>query len=204
MIRRALLVGLSAAFCACAAPDDVTYRPAAQILPANIRKIAIRPMLNKTQQFGLEDKLTLRVRDEFLRDGRYSIVPESDSDGVVVGTLTRYILQPVQYDAVLTPTVYKLRILLTLQFIDRTANTILWEEPNLEGSLIYPASTLQGGLTEEQARESIWDQLSRTVVRRVLEGFGSVTGTSQRAISDQAPPHEPPAPPPKPINPNPY
>ena len=35
-------------------------------------------------------------------------------------------------------------------------------------------------MTEEQAREQIWDILARNIVKRVVEGFGSVTGTSER------------------------
>jgi len=183
----------------------VTYKPTAQILPQHIRKIAVRPAVNKTQQFGLEDKLTLAILDEFLRDGQYNIVPEAQADGVVVPTLTRYILTPVQFDAVLTPIAYKLEILLDLQFIDKTKNVILWDEPNLDGILMYTNEALKGGITEEQAREQIWDQLSRDVVKRVIEGFGAVTGSSQRVISGQPPPNQPtPILPTNPVNPNPY
>ena len=43
----------------------MSYRPAPQILPATINRIAVRLAMNKTQQFGIGDRLTLRVRDEF-------------------------------------------------------------------------------------------------------------------------------------------
>ena len=104
--RLFLSAALVAAALGCAS-DDASYRPAPQILPANILKIALRPVVNKTQQFGLEDKLTLRVRDEFLRDGRYPLVPEAEADGIVLVTVARYILVPTQYDSVLTPTAYR-------------------------------------------------------------------------------------------------
>lgn len=205
MKRTLVLSAAALALAACGAPDDMSYRPAPQILPSHIKRIAVRPVVNKTQQFGLEDKLTRRILDEFLNDRRYGILPEQNADGVVICTITRYILTPVQYDAVLTPTVYKLRILTNLQFLDRASNTILWEEPNLEGTLIYSAPTLIGGKTEEQAREQIWDLLARDVVTRVIEGFGSVTGSSQRGITSEPPPNQPkPILPAKPVNPNPY
>ena len=185
--------------------EQVNYKPAPQLLPQHIGKIAVRNAVNKTQQFGLEDKLTLAIVDEFLRDGQYSIVPESQADGVVAPVITRYILTPVQYDAVLQPTSYKLQILLDVQFIDRTKNAILWEEPNLTGTLLFTAETLRGGQTEEQAREQIWSQLAVDVRTRTVQGFGAVTGVSQRAISNQPPPTEgQPILPPKPVNPNPY
>lgn len=200
------VIAMAAAMSACTG-TDIAYRPAPQILPANIKRIALRLVVNKTQQFGLEDKLTLRIRDEFLRDGRYPIVPEDNADGVVAVTITRYVLVPIQYDTNLIPKAYKLRILIDLQFIDRSTNTMLFEEPNMEGIETYSAPTFPGGLTEEQAREAIWDTLSRDIVTRVVEGFGSVTGTSQRRISGDAPSTPPPVVPNAPLPPvvpNPY
>jgi hypothetical protein len=207
-MKKSIGVALTAAFLsACSAGQDVAYRPAAQILPANIKRLSLRLVVNKTQQFGLEDKFTLRIRDEFLRDGRYPLVPEDSADGIVAVTITRYILSPVQYDAKLIPTAYKLRVLVDLQFVDRASNTILFEEPNLDGVQAFAASTLPGGLTEEQAREAIWESLAPAVVKRVVDGFGSVTGTTQRKISGDAPSTPPavaPNSPLAPINPNPY
>lgn len=186
---------------------DVAYRPTPQILPPNIKRVAIRQIQNKSQQFGLEDKLLLRVRDEFLRNGRYPLLPESDADGIVAITISRYILTPIQYDATLIPTAYKLRVICDLQFIEKLRNTALWEEKNLEGILTYPASTLPGGRTEEQAREAVWDQLARDITKRVIEGFGSVTGTSERRITSDAPstaPQSQPTTPMQPVNRNTY
>ena len=203
-LRLIACAGLALSLAGCGGGDDMVYKPADQILPPHIRKLAIRPVINKTQQFGLEDKLTLRIRDEFLRNGHYSVVPETLADGVIVLTLTRYILVPTQYDSVLAPIAYKLRVMADLEFVDRTKNQVLWTEPNLEGVQTYTASTLAGGITEEQARELIWDVLARDVVKRVVEGFGSVSGTSRREISSEAPPHETATPQVKPTNPNPY
>ena len=197
-----LLLALSAA-----CGTDVAYKPTAQLLPQHVQRLALRPIVNKSQQFGLEDKLMLRVRDEFLRDGRYPLVPEPESQGIVWITISRYILTAVQYDSTQAATAYKLRILVDLQFIDKSTNQILWEEKNLEGILSFPAQTLRGGLTEEQAREQIWDILARNIVKRVVDGFGSVTGTSERRITGEAPSTQPAAKPDVPLKPvisNPY
>ncbi|MDO8756909.1 MAG: LPS assembly lipoprotein LptE [Elusimicrobiota bacterium] len=192
---------------ASACGTDVAYKPTPQILPQHVQRLALRPIQNKTQQFGLEDKLLLRVRDEFLRDGRYPLVPEPESQGIVWITISRYILTAVQYDSTQAATAYKLRILVDLQFVDKSTNHILWEEKNLEGILSFPAQTLRGGLTEEQAREQIWDILARNIVKRVVDGFGSVTGTSERRITGEAPSTQPSAKPEEPLKPvisNPY
>ncbi|MDE2490068.1 MAG: hypothetical protein KGM24_04425 [Elusimicrobia bacterium] len=201
------LAVLAGALAACGGGPDLAYNPAPQLLPHSIQKLALRPIVNRTQQFGLEDKLMLAVRDEFLRDGRYPLVPESDADGIVAITITRYILTPIQYDATLAPTTYKLRILVDLSLIDRKTNTTLWTERNLEGALSYPAPTLTGGMTEEQAREGIWEILAPMIVKRVVDGFGSVTGASERRITGDAPstaPQDKPAAPITPVVPAPY
>ena len=188
--------------------QEIAYRPTPQLLPSNIKRVAIRPIINKTQQFGLEDKFSLNIRDEFLRDGRYPIVPEAGADGIVWVTIGRYILTPVQFDSQLVPTAYKLRIIVDLQFVDKTTNTALWEEKNMEGIQTYPAPTLAGGMTEEQARELIWNTLSRDIVKRVIDGFGSVSGTSSRRITTDAPSTPPavvePSQPITPVVPHPY
>lgn len=158
------------------------YTPQPQLIPQHVRKIAIRPFVNETSQYGLEEKLTLKVTDEFVRDGRYTVVKEPDADGIIVGKITHYILQPLTYGENFQPLQYKLRILLNLYFIDRVNNVTLWEEPNLEGVHIYSASTLPGGITEEEAREIIWDDLSQKILTRTVEGFGSVSGVSEKKV----------------------
>lgn len=196
---RALALALTAAALAACGGPEIGYRPAPQLLPSHIQKLAIRPIVNKTQQFGLEDKLALAVRDEFLRDARYPLTPEAEADGIVLITISRYILTPIHYDATLAPTNYKLRVLIDVTMIDRATNQALWEEKNLETSLPYPAPTLAGGLTEEQAREQIWSVLAPMVVKRVISGFGAVTGTSERRITGDAPSTAPNAQPEKPL-----
>jgi hypothetical protein len=164
---------------ACAAP----YTPAPQILPSNIKKVYIRPFVNTTSQYGLEEKLTLGVIDEFIRDGRLTIVNnEQDADGVLVGEINRYILQPLTYDANNVTLQYKLWVLLNVSFVDRTNNVTLWSEPNMEGIQIYYDATQPGGRTEEEVRQMLWDNLSRDIVKRTVEGFGSVTGASEKKV----------------------
>jgi hypothetical protein len=201
MRRLSLILAASAALTACGGGPDVAYRPTPQLLPSNIQKLAIRPITNKTQQFGLEDKLALAVRDQFVADGRYPLVPEDSANGIVWITISRYINTALQYDATLAPTSYKLRVLVDVQMVDRSTNQALWEERNIEASLTYANATLANGLTEEQAREQIWAQLAPMIVKRVIDGFGAVTGTSERRITGDAPSTAPAATPEKPITP---
>ena len=165
------------------------YNPAPQVLPNYISKLAIRAFANHTQQYGLEDKLTLAVQNEFNRDGRYQITSEDQADGVVIGDITRYILEPLSYDSNHVPTQYKLWILVDVTFYDKEKNQTLWKESNMTGELRYyvASSGLPGSSTEEEARQTIWDQLSRDIRTRTLEGFGTVTGASEKAVPKSSP-----------------
>ena len=186
-IKKYLLPVLAAALAACSTAD-ITYRPAEQKLPAHIKRIAVRPFTNKTPQFGLEEKLTLKTIDEFLKDGEYSIAQEDAAQGVIVAEISHYILTPIQYDVNLVPTVYKLNVLVSVRFLDRDANRYLWEEPALQAVKMYSASTLPGGMTEEQARESLWEILAKNIVTRTVKGFGSTGSASQKKIPQDQPP----------------
>jgi hypothetical protein len=191
----AILTALALGACSSA---NITYRPAEQKLPQHIKTIAVRPFINKTPQFGLEEKITLRTIDEFLKNGEYALAPENTAQGVVVGEISHYILTPIQYDVNLVPTVYKLNVIAAVRFLDKSANRYLWEEPALQAVKMYSASTLPSGMTEEAARESLWEVLAKDIVKRTVEGFGAATSASQKKIP-QSPPtgQEPPAPAPQ-------
>lgn len=185
MRKHILTAAAALAFCGCGGGSDIIYKPAEQKMPIHIKRIMVRTFTNKTQQFGLEEKITLKVIDEFLKNGEYTISSEGASQGVLVGEINRYILTPIQYDVNLVPTVYKLNVTVKVSFLDKEANRYLWEEPALQAIKMYSAATLPGGLTEEQARESLWEVLAKDIVKRTVEGFGSVTSASQKKISQE-------------------
>jgi len=181
-MKHGIIIFAAALAIAGCSTSEIQYNPAEQKMPQHIKKIAVRPFLNKTPQFGLEEKLMLKVIDEFLKNGEYSVSPESSADGVLVGEISNYILTPIQYDVNLVPTVYKINVVAVVRLLDKAYNRYLWEEPALQVTKIYSASTLPGGLSEEQAREALWEILSKAIVRRTVEGYFSVTSVSQRSV----------------------
>jgi len=188
-MKKLILLAGALGLAACGGSSDIIYRPAAQILPQHIKKIAVRPFTNKTQQFGLEEKITLKVIDELLKNGEYSVAPENSAQGVIVGEINHYILTPIQYDVNLVPTVYKLNVIAGVRLLDKEQNRYLWEEPALQVTKMYSAANLPGGMTEEQARESLWEILAKDVVLRTVSGFGSVSSTSSKKVpSNEQPP----------------
>ncbi len=181
MMKKTMLFAAALALGACSG-TDILYRPAEQKLPQYIKRISVRPFANKTQQFGLEEKLTLKVIDEFLKNGEYTVSPESAAQGVIVGEVIHYILTPIQYDVNLVPTVYKLNVIASVRLLDKENNRYLWEEPALQVTKMYSAANLPGGLNEEQAREALWEILAKDVVLRTVSGFGAVSSASQKKM----------------------
>ena len=182
-MKKFLFALCSAAVLSACATDGALYTPQAQIMPQHIKKVAIRPILNKTEVFALEDKFYNELYDEFLRDGTYQIVSENNgAEGVVVTTISRYLNVPIQYDSQLIPTVYRMDIWLDVVLMDKTTNAPVWREPAFMGTQIYAASTLPGGMTEVQARDVVFQKLSKDIVKRTVDGFGSVMSENKKKV----------------------
>lgn len=171
------------------------YQPPHVIIPPHIKTLAVRPFDNQTSQPAIGNKLWLAVTDEFIRDGRIAYVSdESKADGIVVGTIKQYHETELSHDVNLVPLEYQLWIIMDLKFLDRSNNQYMWEEPLLEQKLRYFTETAPGGKTTEEAREELWDRFATDIVKRTVEGFGTVTSSSPRAVpKDPLPENPPPA-----------
>ncbi len=182
-MKKFLLILCCVAVLSACATEGALYTPQAQIMPQHIKKVAVRPILNKTEVFALEDKFYNELYDEFLRDGTYQIVSENNgAEGVVVTTISRYLNVPIQYDSQLIPTVYRMDIWLDVVLVDKTTNAPVWREPAFMGTQIYAASTLPGGMTEVQARDVVFQKLSKDIVKRTVDGFGSVMSENKKKV----------------------
>lgn len=182
-MKKLLFVLAGAAALAACASEGAVYKPQAQIMPQHIKKIAVRQILNRTEVFALEDKFYNELYNEFLRNGTYQIVSENaDAQGVVATTISRYLNVPIQYDSQLIPTVYRMDIWLDVVLIDKSTNAPVWREPALLGTQIYAASTLPGGMTEVQARDVVFEKLSKDIVKRTVDGFGSVMSENKKKV----------------------
>ena len=90
---------------------------------------------------------------------------------------------------------YKLWILVNVSFYDKIKNQTLWTEPNMGTPITYYAASSgqPGALTEEEAQQQIWNQMAVDITTRTLEGFGTVTGASEKAVPKNSPDQYPSA-----------
>lgn len=199
--KSGVILACLAGLMGCAGLDEFR-QPANVILPPSIQKIGLQTFKNQTQYFGLEDRFRYYLEQELIRDGRLPFEGTVDkADGVLEGEIVNYIRQVVTYDSNNQPLEYRLWVIIDVRFFDRRENKVLWEEPRLEQSYRYFVETQLGGMTEEEARERVWDFFSRDIVKRTIEGFGSVTGASARKVPEKTLPPADAGPPLPPIDP---
>lgn len=143
------------------------------VLPTHIKKIAVNNFSSNSVQYGIEDKLTKKVIEEFLRDGRLEIVKAEEADALLTGVIVRYDLAPVSYDAQSIIEQYKLYIGVDITFKDQIQGTTLWTESNIHEDYAYYVTVKAGQLveTENDAQEAVTDLLSRDIVRRTVVGW---------------------------------
>jgi lipopolysaccharide assembly LptE-like protein len=183
-VNRVLAIGVMLALSGC---SEYRYNgPPA--LPPYIHRLAVRAFTNHTQQYGLEDQLTVAVLSEFNRDGRYQITTEAQADGVVTGDITRYLLEAVSYDANHVPTEYRLTIVAAVSFLDKVKSQTLWTEPDMRGELRYfvASSGFAGAMSETDARQTIYDELARDIRTRTLEGLGGAKETGSTSATESS------------------
>lgn len=150
-----------------------TGKQPVSVLPTHIKKIAVNNFSSNSVQYGIEDKLTKKVIDEFLRDGRLEIVKAEEADALLTGVIVRYELAPVSYDAQSIIEQYKLYIGVDVTFKDQIQGATLWAENNIHEDYTYYVTAKAGQLveTENDAQEAVTDLLSRDIVKRTVVGW---------------------------------
>jgi hypothetical protein len=145
------------------------------------KNIYVKPFINNTEQFGLEAKFTNEVIEEIIADGRLSFInTESDADVILIVTIKQYTLTPFTYDVNMLPEQYKLKVIVSVSLVDNYNNIYLLTKANVKGIHIYRdimknqydddlyAHDL---MTEEDAREILWQKMSRNIVGLVVKGI---------------------------------
>ena len=131
--------------------------------PPNGHRVAFDTVINKTQQFGLEDALQSAMENQLLDEG-YKIVDPSKAEGLLTITLETYLLIPTQTAANLVPTAYQLTISADAVVKNPRTGHVLWMKNGLQDVEPYAAAGMPGGMTEQQAQAVIWDMMTRDIV----------------------------------------
>ena len=194
MLRMAALAAVACAVCL-----SCGELPMKRALSDSVQKIAVEPVVNKTGQPEVDQKLTQKVTQAFIVDGRLKVSSRSEADVVLQSTLQRYDRIVLTRDANQVPQQYKLQVVLDMDFIDAKTAAQIWTTRRTIDLTPQPgnAAGVEGaewdsanprslrefttyyvinniGMPPEDenvAVDRVVDQMARRMVRRVIEGF---------------------------------
>jgi hypothetical protein len=151
------------------------------IIPDEIRDVRIEQFENKTSQTDISEDLTEEVINNFIKDGRLTVVSRSDADSRLKGAIVEYRKIPVSYDANFIVNEYRLVMVVNLWYYDLVNEVKLWEEVRrdpasgtggIEARVRYYVGEEMGVTeTEEEARQRLIKDAADRITRRTLHGW---------------------------------
>lgn len=165
-MRTVAALALAAAFSGCG------YRVAgrADLLPKNIKTIAVPAFANTSSRHKLSDWLAAAVTREFISRTRYNIVADPNlADATLSGAVINYALFPTTFDPQTTrASAVQINVNLSITLRDR-AGKVLFTRPNFEVHERYEIATDQRAYVDES--DMALDRLSRAVARSVVSAI---------------------------------
>jgi hypothetical protein len=170
-MRRVLPVLLAALSAACG--YHIAGR--ADLLPRNIKTIAIPAFGNSTMRYKLARTLPEDLAHEFLARTRYEIVADpNEADAVLTGSVVNFAAYPTTFDpasgrATAVVAVVTLRIALT----ERATGKLLFSRPGWEFRERYEISVDPTAYFDESgpAMDRLARDVAQTTVSGILENF---------------------------------
>ena len=166
MIFRIMLISITffslLVVCSCG-----PYSFSGSSVPSHIKTVAIPLFENNTAEFGLTEKVTDALLDDFVKENILQIVDRKDSDSVMRGTITRVSDVPYTFDENEEVQEFRVTIFLNLVWYDRTNQTNLFEG-KISGWGVYAADT------PEDRTEGLDDAVERLVtevLNKTLSGW---------------------------------
>lgn len=147
----------------------------ADLLPKNIKTIAVSAFANATIRYKLTERLPSAITREFLSRTRYRIVADpAEADAVLEGRVALYNYYPTILDpATSRASAVQMSVVLDISLRERATGAVLFARSGLEARERYEISVDQVAYFEESdpALDRLSRDVARTVVSAVLEKF---------------------------------
>lgn len=166
---------LGAALAVAAALSGCGYHVAgrADLIPKEVRTIAISAFENATTRYRLTEGLPLAIGREFITRTRFHVVSDPDrADAVLEGAIVDYLSYPIVVDAGRAAGI-QLIVVLNLRLLDRSSGRVLFERSGMQVQNRYEISTDQLAYFDESdaALDRTSVDAARTIVSAILEDF---------------------------------
>jgi len=141
-------------------------------LPEHIRSLAIPVFENTSTEPVLQRSLTEALRRAFIHDGRLQLAGEKRADLVMKGTLTRYSIRAVAFNANDIATEYWVYLNVTVKVTERVAGTVHLDQ-KLRTRWDYRASSsvISSEASRQEALSQAYRDLSERLVSLLLDQF---------------------------------
>lgn len=147
----------------------------ADLVPKNIKTIAIPPFANVTTRYKLTDKLPAAITREFIARTRYQIVTNpAEADAVLTGAIVNVFAYPTTFDPVTGRAAgVQMHVIMQITLRENATGKAIYQQPGLEFRQRYEISTDASAYFDEStlAFERLSHDVARSVVTSVLELF---------------------------------
>ena len=134
--------------------------------------IAIPVFTNNSSEPGIERRVTAKLKESFIRDGRLNVINEQKADLIFTGNITHYELKPVSFDNNDNVTEYWVIMNIHVKVQDPARNKYLIDQ-TFRSRWDYEVSSEV--VSSERARINAIDEASRDFSERmisiIIEGF---------------------------------
>jgi len=97
-------------------------------LPAHIKTIAIPLFDDRTPEYGIKEKLTDALIDEFTRDGTLKIADQRSADSILRGTILSVTDRADAYDREERAESFRIYITVEVKYEDLKKKKVLWKD----------------------------------------------------------------------------
>jgi Lipopolysaccharide-assembly len=147
----------------------------ADLLPKNIKTIAVPAFANITVRYKISERLPADITREFLSRTRYKVVADpNQADAVLSGAVVNYLSYPTVFDPITNRTTGILVIVaLQVNLTERATGKVLFSRPHMEVRERYEISVNPQAYFDESdaALDRVSKDAARMLVSAVLEKF---------------------------------
>ena len=145
----------------------------ANLLPSDLRTLAVPAFVNQTQTYKIEQLLTAAVVQEFSTRTTYRVVTQPDADAVLRGTVLTTSTTPLTYDSKTGRAASVLVIVSMSVSLKDKQGKVLYQNPSYVFREQYQVSQELSSFFEEDspAFQRLSREFARTLVSNVLEAF---------------------------------
>jgi hypothetical protein len=149
------------------------------IVPEGVRALAVPVFLNGTSEPYVDVEVTQAVVEEFMADGRLTVVSLEEAEMALRGRIRAYELGPLSYNVYNGQTFvqqYRVRLVVDAWLEDLRSKKVLWAERGIESIFISDYAVATGDIrstriSKDAAIKKASQDIAWTLRSRVLEGF---------------------------------